>query len=271
MKELKNWAPEFLRSLYTLEVGKLKIYKLNPKQKAALSWKLNALYRLGTHEDMREVWHKLLAKDTFLKNSIHAEKALVGGIHQLVWLNSHGIKLTTPGEEKEKLEEISKKIRELQKLIKRVGVADFEEKVILETALHKRNMKYRAQKGEEINSEPLMFSKFINGNINAELSHLPLGEDVSWGNRSQSQRLGWWAREATRLTLIEVLNLYVERMGEYSIGYKEQYGQFQPKLIKGLKTLMKKLYGSSLEDYVGRIATVILEKEITRDYLRGYK
>jgi hypothetical protein len=34
---------------------------------------------------------------------------------------------------------------------------------------------------------------------------------------------------------------------------------------------MKDLYGTPLEDYVGRIATVILNKEISKDYVRGYK
>ena len=60
-------------------------------------------------------------------------------------------------------------------------------------------------------------------------------------------------------------------MGDHTKAYKENYGQFQPKLIKGLKALMKSLYGTSLEDYVGRIASVILDKEISRDYVRGYK
>ena len=73
------------------------------------------------------------------------------------------------------------------------------------------------------------------------------------------------------MSLNEILDYYSERMGDYSKVYKTHYGQFQPKLIKGLRDLMKELYGSPLEDYVGRIASAILNKEITKDYVRGYK
>jgi hypothetical protein len=133
MKPLASWSPEFLKTLYALEVDKLKRWELTPKQKEVFSWKVDALYRLGVHEDMRELWEKLLAKDALLKHPVEVEQALIGGIHQLIWLNSYGIKLTTPAEKKEQLGEISKKIRELQRLMKKAGEANFEEKVILET------------------------------------------------------------------------------------------------------------------------------------------
>ena len=113
--------------------------------------------------------------------------------------------------------------------------------------------------------------KFIDNNANTELRTLSLDEHMPWKKRSQTQRLGWWTREALALSLNDILDFYSERMGEYSKVYKDHYGQFQPKLIKGLKALMKDLYGSPLEDYVGRIASAILDKEITKDYVRGYK
>jgi hypothetical protein len=271
MKPLASWSPEFLKTLYALEINKLKRWELTPKQKEVFSWKVDALYRLGAYEDMRELWEKLLAKDALLKHPIEVEQALIGGIHQLIWLNSYGIKLTTPAEKKGQLGEISKKIRELQRLIKKAGEANFEDKVILETILHKRNVEYRNQKGEKIDSQPSMFLKFIDNNANMELRTLSLDEHMPWKNRNQAQRLGWWTREALALTLNDILEFYSERMGDYSKVYKDHYGQFQPKLIKGLKVLMKDLYGSPLEDYVGRISSAILDKEITKDYVRGYK
>lgn len=271
MKPLASWSPEFLKTLYALEVYKLKRWELTPKQKEVFSWKVDALYRLGVHEDMRELWEKLLAKDALLKHPVKVEQALIGGIHQLIWLNSYGIKLTTPAEKKEQLGEISKKIRELQRLMKKAGEANFEEKVILETILHKRNAEYRNQKGEKIDMQPSMFLKFIDGNASMELRTLSLDEHMPWNKRNQTQRLGWWTREALALSLNDILDFYSERMGDYTKIYKDHYGQFQPKLIKGLKVLMKDLYGSPLEDYVGRIASAILDKEITKDYVRGYK
>jgi hypothetical protein len=271
MKSLADWSPEFLRTLYALEVEKLKRWELTPEQKEVFSWKVDALYRLGAYEDMKELWDKLLAKDALLKHPIRLEQALIGGIRKLIWLNSYGIKPITPAEKNEQLGEISKKIRELQRLINKAGEANFEEKVILETILHKRNVEYRNQNGEKIDSQPSLFLKFIDNNANTELQNLPLDEHLPWKSRNQTQRLGWWTREALALTLNDILDFYSERMGDYSKVYKEHYGQFQPKLIKGLRALMKDLYGSPLEEYVGRIASVIMDKDISKDYVRGYK
>lgn len=271
MQSLARWAPELLKTLYNLEVEKFERWELTLKQKEVFSWKVQALHRLGTHGDMRELWKKLLTKDTLSVNPFAVERVLVGGIHQLIWLNSHGIKQTTPSQKREQLEEISKKIKELQRLIKKAGEANFEEKVIIETILHKRNAEYRNRSGEKIDSEPSMFLRFIDGNANMELHKLSLDEHKSWEARSQSQRLGWWTREALELSLNDILGFYSERMSDYSKEYKDRYGQFQPKLIKGLKALMREIYGSPYEEYVARIASVILDKDIDKNYVRGYK
>lgn len=272
MKPLANWSPEFLKTLYALEVDRLNSGKLTLKQKEVFTKKTEALYRLGTALDMQDVWQKLLAKKaTFIKHPIDKEQALVGAIHELIWLNPFGFKQATPSEKKEELGEISKKIKELKRLINKSGEASFEDKEVFEALLHKKNVEYRNQKGEEIGAQLPNYLKFVDINAGAELSTLPLDEHIAWKRRSQAQRLGWWTREAIGLNLNEVLDYYSQRMDDYSKVYKTNYGQFQPKLIKGLKSLMKDLYGTPLEDYVGRIATVILNKEVSKDYVRGYK
>jgi hypothetical protein len=271
-KNLASWSPQYLKTLYDLELKRLSSGELTQKQIEVFTKKTKALYRLGTHQDMKEVWEKILAKKAvFIKYPVDKEHALVGRIHELIWLNPFGTKMPTPSENKEQLNEISKKIKELQRLIKKSGQASYEDKEVLETILHKRNVEYRNQKGEKIGSQSPNYLKFIDINANAELSTLPLDEHMPWKQRSQAQRLGWWTREAMEMSLSEILGYYSERMTDYSKVYKEHYGQFQPKLIKGLKDLMKELYGSPLEDYVGRIASAILDKEITKDYVRGYK
>ena len=272
MEPLESWSPQFLKTLYALEVDRLASGGLTQKQKEVFTKKILAIYRLGTCQDMKQVWGKLLVKKAqFIKCPVDKEQALVGGIHELIWLNSFGTKQSTPADKKEQLAEISKKIRELQMLIKKSGEASAENKDVLETIIHKKNLEYRTKKGEILGSKSPNYLKFIDSNANAELSTLPLDEHMPWNQRSQAQRLGWWTREYLALNLIDILDYYSERMGDHTKAYKENYGQFQPKLIKGLKALMKSLYGTSLEDYVGRIASVILDKEISRDYVRGYK
>ena len=271
-KKLADWSPKLLQNLYASVLERLASDNLNQREIKAFTKRAEAIYRLGTHQDMKEVWEKLLAKKVvFIKYPVDKEQALIGTIQELMWFNSFGAERATPSENTEQLKEISKKIKELQRLIKKSGQASYEDKEVLETILHKRNVEYRNQKGEKIGSQSPNYLKFIDINANAELSTLPLDEHMSWKQRSQAQRLGWWTREAMGMSLNEILDYYSERMGDYSKVYKTHYGQFQPKLIKGLIDLMKELYGSPLEDYVGRIASAILNKEITKDYVRGYK
>lgn len=271
-KKLADWSPKLLQNLYASVLERLASDNLNQREIKAFTKRAEAIYRLGTHQDMKGVWEKLLAKKVvFIKYPVDKEQALIGTIQELMWFNSFGAERATPSENTEQLKEISKKIKELQRLIKKSGQASYEDEEVLETILHKRNVEYRNQKGEKIGSQSPNYLKFIDINANAELSTLPLDEHMPWEQRSQAQRLGWWTREAMGMSLNEILDYYSERMGDYSKVYKAHYGQFQPKLIKGLRDLMKELYGSPLEDYVGRIASAILNKEITKDYVRGYK
>lgn len=271
-KKLADWSPKLLQNLYASVLERLASGNLNQREIKAFTKRAEAIYRLGTHQDMKEVWEKLLTKKAvFIKYPVDKEQALIGAIQELMWFNSFGAERATPSENTEQLKEISKKIKELQRLIKKSGQASYEDKEVVETILHKRNVEHRNQKGEKIGSQSPNYLKFIDINANAELSTLPLDEHMPWKQRSQAQRLGWWTREAMGMSLNEILDYYSERMGDYSKVYKTHYGQFQPKLIKGLRDLMKELYGSPLEDYVGRIASAILNKEITKDYVRGYK
>ena len=282
-KNLASWSPEYLKTMYAMESDRLATRKLNSKDKAVITKKIEAVYRLGTYQDMKGVWGKLLAKDAIdkkypidksllaTKNPVDKEHYLVGGILELIWLNPIGIKQSTPSEKKEQLGKISTKIKELQSLIKKSGEANYEDMVILENILHKKNIEYRNQMGEELKPPSFHGMKFIEGDANTDLLTSSLGEGTPWMARSRSQRLGWWTKEALELNLTEILDCYSERMDGYSKIYKNYYGQFQPKLIKGLIALMKELYGSPLEEYVGQIASAILDKDISKDYVRGYK
>jgi hypothetical protein len=282
-KDLAKWSPNYLKTLYALELDKFTSGDFSEKQKQVLVKRIDALYRLGSHPDMREVWNRLLKKD--LIRSKHKvdkgllatntpadnEHLLIGGIHELIWLNSFGVKQLTPSQKEKQLGEISKKIKELQKLIRRSGEAHYENLVSFENFLHRKNIDYRNQMGEEV--EPTSFHNItlINGNLGTELSTLSFGESQPWLKRTQAQRLGWWAKEVGEVSLTDVLDYYSERLGGYSNLYKKHYGRFQPLLIRGLVVLMKDLYGSPLEEYVGRIASTILNKDISKDYVRGYK
>jgi hypothetical protein len=104
MKSLASWSPDYLKVLYTLEVGKLNQKFLTDKQREVQTKKVDAVYRLGTTPIMEKVWGKLLAKDAdFIKNPLEQEQALVSGILENIWLNPFGADQDTPEENTKEL------------------------------------------------------------------------------------------------------------------------------------------------------------------------
>ena len=273
MKPLAKWSPEYLKTLYALEVSKLNQESLTDEQREIQSKKVDAVYRLGTTPRMEEVWGKLLAKDAdLIKYPVEKEQALVGGILEQIWLNPFGIEQDTPEEKTKELKKIIKKIEDLKEAIEGSGHASHWDGLTVEALLHKKNVDYRSGKGEVIGSQSPNYLKFIDINANAELSQLPLDEHIDWKQRTQAKRLGWWTREAMHLNITEILDFYSELMKDSSVVYKEHYQKDKPKLIRGLHRLMKELYGSPLDAYVADIASVILEDYyLDRDNVKSYR
>jgi hypothetical protein len=93
MKPLASWSPDYLRTLYQLELDKLANGNLSLKQKEVQVKKIEALHGLGTYDNMKDVWAKLLDRDAdIIKYSVEKEQALVSGIHGAIWLNPFGEK-----------------------------------------------------------------------------------------------------------------------------------------------------------------------------------
>jgi hypothetical protein len=260
-KVFPSWAPEILIDLYKFEAYKLENNEYSQKAKEVQSKKIDAFYRLGTYEEMKDVWTKLLTREAMMISyPIDINIALVDGIHRQIWLNPLGEKQLTPKDKDEQLGEVGKAIKSLQRAIKRVGEATFENPLIIENLLHKRNMEYRNHRGErvEMPANPL-YLKFIERNANAELSQLSLDEHMPWKDRTQAQCLGWWTREAISLNLTDILEYYSEKMNFYSRNYRDHYAKDTSRLCRGLSWLMNELYGKDLDDFVARIMNVILD------------
>lgn len=151
-KNLATWAPEHLRACYSDEFKKniiegkkydpdLKEWlALTPIQKEVFTKKTEALYRLGTYPAMKEVWVKLLAKDAHnTMREQDKEEILVGGILEALWLSALEVKRKPPEEIEEELNNISQAIKALQKMIKRSGIASYEDKGVIGDILRERN------------------------------------------------------------------------------------------------------------------------------------
>ncbi|MBT8547387.1 hypothetical protein G6680_02070 [Polynucleobacter paneuropaeus] len=273
MKPLQSWTPDTLKTLYEHEVYKLAHNEYADEKRELQNKKTEALYRLGTHHRMKDVWERLLAKDgVAIKYPVDKELALVSGIHGLIWLNPFGAKQATPGDKTKELKKIVKKIEDLVEDIENSGHASYWDEMAMETLLHKRNVDYRKEKGEVIGYQSLNFLKYIDINANAELSQIPLDEHMPWRDRLQAQRLGWWTREVMQLNLTDILNFYSELMMDSSEVYKENYEKDKPKLIRGLQRLMQSIYGSPLDTYVAELVSVIFEDDfLDRDNVKSYR
>jgi len=261
MKPLQSWSPNYLHKLYKHEVDKLAHGELNLKQKEVQKRKIEALYRLGTHQDMKEVWTKLLDRDAdAIKYSVEKELALVDGIHGCIWREAFGEKRATPKDKNDQLGEVNKAINELQRVIKKSGEASDETHLIVETLLHKKNLEYRNQRGENKSfPENPSWLKLNEGSATQELSQLAFDEHMPWLDRFPAQRLGWWTREAMALNLTEILNYYSERMDYHSQVYDTHYAMESSKIREGLSWLMNQIYGKDLNEYVARIMNAILD------------
>ena len=258
MKPFKSWTPKFLITLYENEVNKLVHNEYNEKQRQVQSRKADAFYHLGTYEDMKDVWEKLLAYEIKSKYPVNVEEALVGGILEQIWINPFGEKVDTPKEKNQQLGDVTRAIKTLQRAIKKAGEARHENQIIMETILHKKNMEHRNQRGEKF-ALPANQVRYIDINARADLSSFPLDEHMPWKQRNMEQRLGWWTKEAMAVNLTEILDYYSERMTDYSRVYKDHYAKDTSKLCRGLSWLMNQLYGKDLDDYVARIMNVVLD------------
>ena len=273
MKPLADWTPKELKKLYEHEVYKLAHNEYSDEEREIQERKTEALYRLGTHHRMKEVWEKLLAKDAVvIKYPVDKEMALVGGIHWHIWLNPFGVEKATPEDKTKELKKIVHKIDKLKEDIEKSGHGKDWNVWAMEALLHKRNVEYRKGMGEVIGSQSPNYLKFIDINANAELSQFPLDEHMPWRERYSQQRLGWWTREAMTLKLTDILDFYSELMMDSSEVYKEFYQRDKPKLIRGLQELMNSIYGSPLDSYVAELVSIIFEDDfLDRDNVRSYR
>jgi hypothetical protein len=276
MKPLADWSPDYLKTLYALECEKSIRKETSRYDKHLSKWvqveltlieqeflakKIEALYRLGTYESMKSIWSKLKKRKAIdIADEVDKEKALIGGIHEILWQSHLEAKQDTPEVREEKLNEVSQLIKELQKKIQAVGEASYEDKEILESILHKRNVEYRKQRGEEIGMPSPHYLKYIDGDADTDLRTMTLDEHMPWIQRTRTQRLGWWAREAIGMSLTDILSYYSERMGDYSKIYKNHYLIGTTKLSLRLSLLMETLYGTPLHADVATIVSTILDE-----------
>lgn len=263
MKPLKSWTPKHLERLYQIEAAKTTQNNYTLKQKQTQGKKIDALYRLSTYEDMKDVWENLLSRDAVtIKYNVEKEIALVSGIHEFIWKYGFGDNPPRPKDKDDQLWEIASKIKELQRLIAKSPEAGFENLNTIESLLHKKNLEYRNEKGEKKSfPEDLSWLKFNDGNALIEYSQITLDEHMPWNDRTPTQRLGWWTKEAMALSLTEVLEFYAKRMGDYSKIYNANYAKDTSKISRGLSWLMNNLYSKYLDDYVARIMNVILDTD----------
>ena len=275
MKPLSDWSPQFLKTRYKQEVDKLSWKEFTEEQKQVQLENIEAVYRLGTYQTMKEVWSKLLARDTFLKYPVDKEMALVGSICDRMCLYAFGGVQDTPEAKTKELKKIIHKIDDLKEKIQNSSHASFWDTKAMEALLHKKNIEYRNKNGESIGAQSPTYLKHVSGNAGQAMSITSLDEHMPWLKRTSAQHLGWWTREALGLSLSEILNFYSELMEDVSEVYKENYAIRTSNMSRLLSSFMEEMYEQPLDEYVASIMCAIYgndswERDKVRK-LRGYK
>ena len=270
MKRLADWSPEALNKIYLEVLDRLSDGGLSSREKRVYTQRKEAIYCLGTHHDMKDVWKKLLSKKPIesmylvsagLIGERHPntlEIALVSGIQEVIW-QSIGIDMDKVSDKKIQLEKITEAIKDLQSHISKSGYADYEDGEILTNILHKRNVEYRNQLSEGIKPQAFLGMTLIDGDAQNELEGFPFEEHKPWSKRTQAQRLAWWTKSAMRIRLTDILDYYSERMSGYLEFHKDHYAIESTRLSLGLSRLMDRLYGKPLDAHVGSMITAIFD------------
>ena len=93
-----------------------------------------------------------------------------------------------------------------------------------------------------------------------------------WNELTSEQRLAWQVKNASELSLVDILNTYVELLKEIPEQYKSEYIKSpRATVIRKLYEMTYKNYGSYLSDCVTCLANSILDLQLGIEDITPYK
>jgi hypothetical protein len=287
---LKPWAPRRIRELYENTFGEenTHMYSEFPQIR-------KALYSLGTDIEMESIWKKLLSLESYMPNQKLHEGWLVSQIFSII--TSTFIQAKDPPTPQFKEKEIDKIILQIHKLIlliKNSLDAFFAQISIVEKNLSYTNLIQREKSQEEIfiNNLPIEifyekkeFDVGVNtikmqnfhflANLKKDIppeTNSEITAKSRWNELTSEQRLAWQVKNASELSLVDILNTYVELLKEIPEQYKSEYIKSpRATIIRKLYEMTYKNYGAYLSDCVTGLTNSILDLQLGIEDITPYK
>lgn len=269
---LAKWAPQELvkRYLNTSTLNQQQLTDNFPQIK-------EALYRLGTHIDMKACWEKLLSKEAILPKQELNEMWIVSQIYMMladVFIRSD--EAMTPQFKKKEI----KKITDLtNKLI--VATCNSQEALAqsfftVQTQLSKEIIGKNPEKSRNIgfNTAPISSWAFISGirdvfELNSQVQSL---EPIGWDSWSDDKKASWLLGKLKDVNLISVLRVYLEQLKEVPSDYAAEYiASIRSEVTKQLFDILYKTYGDYMPDCVVPMVNAILNLELGIEDITPYK
>lgn len=243
------------------------------------------LHNLLTHPDMASVWKAIkrpITEPTSRKSDPEYLLWFIieDAIKKFPYLSTKEI---TPVQRTKKFKSIAKIATKLQEAIESDSEIKFFANKLMENYLAVQNLNLRVDHGEKPSWGEFQMPLTLSSDRNEFRSrHLEIDFNdekiINWNKRTLISRLEYWAAEAERTSLTDLLTFFVSYL-EKSADDPQEISQpgrgdaaFKSYLIRRLSAHMSRLYGQPLHDAVARIVSVVLNLQIplTRDDVRPY-
>ncbi len=243
------------------------------------------LHNLLTHHDMENVWKAI-------NRPIIEPKPWKTDPEYLLWFTIEAAinkfpylptKEITPAQRSKKFKSTAKIAAELQEAINSSPEIRSFANELMQNYLALQNLKIRCDYGEKPSwaefQMPLTLSS-DRDEFRCRYREIDFDDKkrISWEKRSLISRLEYWAAEAEKTSLTDLLTFFVSHL-EKSANDPQEISQpsrgdaaFKSYLIRRLSAHMSRLYGQPLHDAVAIIVSVVLDLQtpLTRDDVRPY-
>jgi hypothetical protein len=236
-----------------------------------------ALFRLGTHIDMKACWEKLFSTKAFLPNQDTLGIWLIPQIYSIlneVFARSdNGM---TPQFKKKEVEKIAEQVNRLIVAIHNSDEALQESFFTVQNKLSEDIIKKHPDISHRLGFDvaPISSWGFISG-VHKELEQNAKNnkfEEYQWNSCSHEERSAWLLDKVHRMDLTVLLRTYLEQLKGIPSTYSAEYiASNRSAVTKQLFLLMQKTYGEYMSDCVAPMVNAILDLELGIEDITPYK
>jgi hypothetical protein len=236
-----------------------------------------ALFRLGTHIDMKSCWEKLVSTQSFWPNQEKNTLWLVPQIYLIITrVFIRPSDEITPQFKKKEIKKIEELVNKLIVALHNSTEALGESFFTLHTNLSQEIIESNADLSKQLvfDISPISTWGFISGVLEeVEFNYNDKSlEPLDWQSWSHEKRAAWLVKKMKHLNLTSLLRTYIKQLKDIPNTYASEYITSPRAIItKQLFELMLKTYGEYMPDCVTPMVNAILNLELGIEDITPYK